>query len=230
PRPASPIRLSSRRHGPDHRRRAICRLARGSRETLGFSPAMRGGPQHRSIAMTFEQLGLAPALLRALADYGYTTPTPIQAQAIPLVLAGHDVLGGAQTGTGKTAAFGLPLLQKLAEMPKPQGLHRPRVLVLTPTRELAMQITENLRAYAKHLRLNVTALFGGVGMQPQIEAFRRGVDVLVACPGRLIDHLDRGTCKLGDVQLLVLDEADRMLDMGFLPSIKRVMKHVPQQR
>jgi ATP-dependent RNA helicase RhlE len=180
--------------------------------------------------MTFEDLGLAPALLRALADYGYATPTPIQAQAIPLILAGHDVLGGAQTGTGKTAAFGLPLLQKLAEMPKPQGVHRPRVLVLTPTRELAVQITENLRAYAKHLRLNVTPLFGGVGMQPQVEAFRRGVDVLVACPGRLIDHLERGTCKLGDVQMLVLDEADRMLDMGFLPSIKRVMKHVPHQR
>ncbi len=180
--------------------------------------------------MSFESLGLAPALLRALADNNYTTPTPIQQQAIPLVLAGHDVLGGAQTGTGKTAAFGLPLLQKLAEMPKPEGLHRPRVLVLTPTRELAVQVSENLRSYAKHLRLNVTSLFGGVGMQPQVEAFRRGVDVLVACPGRLIDHLDRGTCKLGNVQMLVLDEADRMLDMGFLPSIKRVMKHVPQQR
>ncbi|WP_240097022.1 DEAD/DEAH box helicase [Thermomonas flagellata] len=180
--------------------------------------------------MTFESLGLAPALLRALAEQGYATPTPIQAQAIPLVLAGHDVLGGAQTGTGKTAAFGLPLLQMLAELPKPEGLRRPRVLVLTPTRELAVQITDNLRAYAKHLRLNVTALFGGVGMQPQVEAFRRGVDVLVACPGRLIDHLERGTCKLGDVRMLVLDEADRMLDMGFLPSIKRVMKHVPAQR
>ena len=180
--------------------------------------------------MSFESLGLAPALLRALADNNYTTPTPIQQQALPLILAGHDVLGGAQTGTGKTAAFGLPMLQKLAEMPKPEGLHRPRVLVLTPTRELAVQVSENLRSYAKHLRLNVTALFGGVGMQPQVEAFRRGVDVLVACPGRLIDHLDRGTCKLGNVQMLVLDEADRMLDMGFLPSIKRVMKHVPQQR
>ncbi|WP_240126994.1 DEAD/DEAH box helicase [Thermomonas alba] len=180
--------------------------------------------------MSFESLGLAPALLRALAEQGYAIPTPIQAQAIPLVLAGHDVLGGAQTGTGKTAAFGLPLLQKLAELPKPEGLRRPRALVLTPTRELAVQITDNLRAYAKHLRINVTSLFGGVGMQPQVEAFRRGVDVLVACPGRLIDHLERGTCKLGDVRMLVLDEADRMLDMGFLPSIKRVMKHVPAQR
>ncbi|MCW0207107.1 MAG: DEAD/DEAH box helicase [Achromobacter sp.] len=180
--------------------------------------------------MSFESLGLAPTLLRALADNNYTTPTPIQQQAIPLILAGHDVLGGAQTGTGKTAAFGLPLLQKLSEMPKPEGLHRPRVLVLTPTRELAVQVSESLRGYAKHLRINVTSLFGGVGMQPQVEAFRRGVDVLVACPGRLIDHLDRGTCKLGNVQMLVLDEADRMLDMGFLPSIKRVMKHVPAQR
>ncbi|MFO1454112.1 MAG: DEAD/DEAH box helicase [Lysobacterales bacterium] len=180
--------------------------------------------------MSFETLGLAPTLLRALAENNYTTPTPIQAQAIPLVLAGHDVLGGAQTGTGKTAAFGLPLLQKLAELPKPQGVHRPRALILTPTRELAVQVSDNLRSYAKHLRLNVTALFGGVGMQPQIDAFRRGVDVLVACPGRLIDHLERGTCKLGDVQMLVLDEADRMLDMGFLPSIQRVMKHVPHQR
>ena len=180
--------------------------------------------------MSFETLGLAPNLLRALAENGYATPTPIQQQAIPLVLAGQDVLGGAQTGTGKTAAFGLPLLQKLAELPKPEGLRRPRALILTPTRALAVQVSENLRSYAKYMRLNVTALFGGVGMQPQIDAFRRGVDVLVACPGRLIDHLDRGTCKLGDVQLLVLDEADRMLDMGFLPSIKRVMKHVPQQR
>ena len=180
--------------------------------------------------MNFETLGLAPALLRALADNNYATPTPIQEQAIPLVLAGHDVLGGAQTGTGKTAAFGLPLLQKLAAMPKPEGLHRPRALILTPTRELAVQVSESLRSYAKYLRINVTALFGGVGMQPQVEAFRRGVDVLVACPGRLIDHLDRGSCKLGDVRMLVLDEADRMLDMGFLPSIKRVMKHVPAQR
>lgn len=180
--------------------------------------------------MTFDSLGLAPALLRALAEQGYATPTPIQAQAIPLVLAGHDVLGGAQTGTGKTAAFGLPLLQMLAGLSAPEGLRRPRVLVLTPTRELAVQIADNLRAYAKYLRLNVTALFGGVGMQPQVEAFRRGVDVLVACPGRLIDHLERGTCKLGDVRMLVLDEADRMLDMGFLPAIKRIMKHVPAQR
>ena len=199
-------------------------------ESHRFAHALRVALTVLEFLMSFETLGLAPTLLRALAENNYTTPPPIQAQAIPLVLAGHDVLGGAQTGTGKTAAFGLPLLQKLAELPKPQGVHRPRALILTPTRELAVQVSDNLRSYAKHLRLNVTALFGGVGMQPQIDAFRRGVDVLVACPGRLIDHLERGTCKLGDVQMLVLDEADRMLDMGFLPSIQRVIKHVPHQR
>ena len=147
--------------------------------------------------MTFESLGLAPALLRALAESNYTTPTPIQADAIPLVLAGHDVLGGAQTGTGKTAAFGLPLLQRLADgqPAAAKGPRRPRALILVPTRELAVQVTDSLRAYGKHLRLNVTAIFGGAGMQPQIEQLRRGVDVLVACPGRLLDHLERGDRK-----------------------------------
>ena len=182
--------------------------------------------------MTFESLGLAPALLRALAESNYTTPTPIQADAIPLVLAGHDVLGGAQTGTGKTAAFGLPLLQRLADgqPAAAKGPRRPRALILVPTRELAVQVTDSLRAYGKHLRLNVTAIFGGAGMQPQIEQLRRGVDVLVACPGRLLDHLERGTAKLDAVEVLVLDEADRMLDMGFLPSIKRVIARVPANR
>jgi ATP-dependent RNA helicase RhlE len=182
--------------------------------------------------MTFESLGLAPALLRALAESNYTTPTPIQADAIPLVLAGHDVLGGAQTGTGKTAAFGLPLLQRLADgqPAAAKGPRRPRALILVPTRELAVQVTDSLRAYGKHLRLNVTAIFGGAGMQPQIEQLRRGVDVLVACPGRLLDHLERGTAKLDAVEVLVLDEADRMLDMGFLPSIKRVIARVPGNR
>ncbi|MCC8361870.1 DEAD/DEAH box helicase [Lysobacter sp. A6] len=181
--------------------------------------------------MTFETLGLAPALLRALADNGYTTPTPIQADAIPLVLAGQDVLGGAQTGTGKTAAFGLPLLQKLAEgKPAGNGPRKPRALILVPTRELAVQVGDSLKAYGRHLRLNVTTIFGGAGMQPQIDAFRRGVDILVACPGRLLDHLERGSAKLDAVELLVLDEADRMLDMGFLPAIKRVLNRVPANR
>jgi len=180
--------------------------------------------------MTFESLGLAPALLRALSENNYTTPTPIQAEAIPLALAGHDVLGGAQTGTGKTAAFGLPLLNRLAKQTPPNGPRKPRALILTPTRELALQVCESLRAYAKHLRLNITAIYGGAGMQPQVDNLRRGVDVLVACPGRLIDHLERGTARLDNVEVLVLDEADRMLDMGFLPAIKRVLGKVSPQR
>ena len=180
--------------------------------------------------MTFETLGLSPALLRALAANNYTTPTPIQVQAIPLALAGHDLLGGAQTGTGKTAAFGLPLLNRLAKETPPNGPRKPRALILVPTRELALQVSESLRAYGRHLRLNVTAIYGGAGMQPQIEQLRRGVDVLVACPGRLLDHMERGTAKLDAVEMLVLDEADRMLDMGFLPAIKRVVARVPAQR
>ena len=180
--------------------------------------------------MTFEELGLAPALLRALADSGYLAPTPIQAQAIPLVLSGHDVLGGAQTGTGKTAAFALPVLNRLSKDTPPAGPRKPRALVLVPTRELAVQVADSFKTYGRHLRLNVTTLFGGVGMQPQVEQLRRGVDVLVACPGRLIDHLERGSVKLDGVEVLVLDEADRMLDMGFLPAIKRIVNRVPKQR
>jgi len=180
--------------------------------------------------MTFESLGLSPALLRALTDASYTTPTPIQAQAIPALLSGRDLLGAAQTGTGKTAAFGLPLLQKLSKETPAKGPRKPRALVLVPTRELAVQVADSLKVYGRHLRLNVTMIFGGVGMQPQIDNLRRGVDILVACPGRLIDHLDSGHAKLDAVELLVLDEADRMLDMGFLPSIKRVLSRVPQHR
>lgn len=180
--------------------------------------------------MSFESLGLSPALLRALDEAGYSTPTPIQQQAIPQVLAGHDLLAGAQTGTGKTAAFGLPMLQRLAKQTPAKGPRKPRALVLVPTRELAVQVADNLKTYARHLRLNVTLLFGGVGMQPQIDNLNRGVDVLVACPGRLIDHLERGTAKLDAVEVLVLDEADRMLDMGFLPGIKRILARVPAER
>ncbi|UJB20732.1 MULTISPECIES: DEAD/DEAH box helicase [Lysobacter] len=179
--------------------------------------------------MTFESLGLAPALLRALSEQNYINPTPIQAEAIPLALAGHDLLGGAQTGTGKTAAFGLPLLHRLATT---QGntQRKPRVLILAPTRELALQVSDSLRGYAKYLRLNVHAIFGGAGMGPQLDALRRGVDVLVATPGRLIDHLERGSAKLDAVEMLVMDEADRMLDMGFLPAIKRILGRLPPQR
>ena len=180
--------------------------------------------------MTFETLGLSPALLRALNETGYTSPTPIQAQSIPGALEGRDILGAAQTGTGKTAAFGLPLLQRLAKETPPKGPRKPRALVLVPTRELAVQVADSIKAYGRHMRLNVTMIFGGVGMQPQIDNLRRGVDVLVACPGRLLDHLDSGHAKLDAVEMLVLDEADRMLDMGFLPSIKRVLSRVSKQR
>lgn len=180
--------------------------------------------------MTFETLGLSPALLRALAENNYTTPTPIQVEAIPLAMAGHDLLGGAQTGTGKTAAFALPLLQRLSKLTPPNGPRKPRALVLTPTRELAVQVADSLRTYGKHLRLNVTTIYGGAGMGPQMDNLRRGVDILVATPGRLIDHLERGTAKLDEIEVLVLDEADRMLDMGFLPAIKRILNRVPKER
>ena len=180
--------------------------------------------------MTFETLGLSPALLRALAEQSITTPTPIQAQAIPLALAGHDLLGGAQTGTGKTAAFGLPLLQRLSKITPAKGPRKPRALVLVPTRELAVQVADSLKAYGRHLRLNVTTIYGGAGMGPQVDNLRRGADILVATPGRLIDHMERGSAKLDAVEVLVLDEADRMLDMGFLPPIKRILARVPKER
>ncbi|SDY31669.1 ATP-dependent RNA helicase RhlE [Lysobacter sp. yr284] len=180
--------------------------------------------------MTFESLGLAPALLRALSEQNYATPTPIQAEAIPLAMAGHDLLGGAQTGTGKTAAFGLPLLHRLATAAPQGGPRKPRALILAPTRELALQVSDSLRGYAKYLRLNVHAIYGGAGMGPQLDALRRGVDVLVATPGRLIDHLERGSAKLDAVEMLVMDEADRMLDMGFLPAIKRILGRLPASR
>jgi len=178
--------------------------------------------------MSFQSLGLAPALLRALSEQGYQTPTPIQQAAIPLVLEGHDLLAGAQTGTGKTAAFGLPLLQHLSDRPNPG--RRPRALVLTPTRELAVQVHESLRGYGKHLRVPSTTIYGGVGMGNQLDALRRGVDLVIACPGRLIDHIERRSVDLSGIELLVLDEADRMLDMGFLPSIRRILARLPKQR
>jgi len=180
--------------------------------------------------MSFQSLGLAPALLRALAEQGYDAPTPIQAQAIPHALAGHDLLAGAQTGTGKTAAFALPLLDRLyvtdrrAAQPK-----TPRALVLTPTRELAAQVHESVRAYGTHLGVRSTTIFGGVGMQPQVEALRRGIDILIATPGRLLDHLQQRSVNLSHIEVLILDEADRMLDMGFLPSIRRILGHLPRQ-
>jgi len=179
---------------------------------------------------TFEALGLDTRILQALAEEGYSTPTPIQAQAIPSVLEGRDLLGIAQTGTGKTAAFGLPVLHRLA-----QAAGRPprggcRVLVLSPTRELASQIADSMRAYGRHLGLSVAVVFGGVGFGAQRAALARGVDILVATPGRLQDLLDQGAGRLDHVGTLVLDEADQMLDKGFLPAIRRLLKSVPAQR
>ncbi|MFA6231721.1 MAG: DEAD/DEAH box helicase [Rhodanobacter sp.] len=179
--------------------------------------------------MSFDSLGLAPALLRALADYGYTQPTPIQAAAIPPALAGQDLLAAAQTGTGKTAAFALPLLQKLSTAGQTMT-RRPRALVLTPTRELAAQVHENLRDYGKHMQVSATTIFGGVSMGPQINALRRGVDIVIATPGRLMDHMQQRTLDLSAVETLILDEADRMLDMGFLPALKRILVALPKKR
>ena len=183
--------------------------------------------------MTFEELNLAPAILKAVLEQGYDTPTPIQAQAIPAVLAGGDLLGGAQTGTGKTAAFVLPMLQRLSSEPRQtnrRGVNAVRCLIMTPTRELAAQVEESVRLYGKYLDLTSMVMFGGVGMGAQIEKLRRGVDILVATPGRLLDHAGQGTLDLGQVQVLVLDEADRMLDMGFIHDIKKVLALVPKQK
>src|SRR5512142_1131692 len=179
--------------------------------------------------MSFDSLGLAPALLRALADYGYTQATPIQTAAIPPALAGGDLLAAAQTGTGKTAAFALPLLQHLSTAGATMT-RRPRALVLTPTRELAAQVHDNLRDYGKYLRVSSTTIFGGVSMGPQMQALRRGVDVVIATPGRLIDHMQQRSVDLSGVEVLILDEADRMLDMGFLPALKRILSALPKQR
>lgn len=178
--------------------------------------------------MTFEELGLKPELLKAIAGQGYAVPTPIQAQAIPAILAGRDVLGGAQTGTGKTAAFALPVLQLLGQRSKKN--RRPRCLVLAPTRELAAQGGEFMITYGEHLSLRSTVIFGGVGINPQINILRKGVDILVATPGRLLDHAGQKTVDLSAVEILVLDEADRMLDMGFIHDIKRVLKLLPAER
>ena len=183
--------------------------------------------------MNFEELNLAPAIVKAVLEQGYTTPTAIQEQAIPLVLEGRDLLGGAQTGTGKTAAFVLPMLHKLSasETPKNKfGGVGIRALVLTPTRELAAQVEESVQTYGKYLDLSSTVIFGGVGMNPQVSRVKKGVDILVATPGRLLDLLQQGVLDLGQVQMLVLDEADRMLDMGFIHDVKKVLAVVPKDK
>ncbi len=183
--------------------------------------------------MNFEDLKLAPAILKAVREQGYENPTAIQAQAIPLVLEGCDLLGGAQTGTGKTAAFTLPMLHRLTMSRSAQnkfGGTGIRALVLTPTRELAAQVEESVRTYGKYLQLSSTVVFGGVGMNPQIAKLKKGVDILVATPGRLLDLLQQGMLDLGQVQMLVLDEADRMLDMGFIHDVKKVLAAVPKEK
>ena len=179
---------------------------------------------------TFTDLGLAKPLLKALAEEGYDTPTPIQALAIPTVLAGRDLLGIAQTGTGKTAAFALPILQRLAADPRPAPRRGARVLVLSPTRELASQIAESFRVYGRHLNLTTAVVFGGVKYGPQVRALAAGVDVLVATPGRLIDHINEKVANLSAVEVFVLDEADQMLDLGFLQPIRRIVSTLPKKR
>ena len=182
--------------------------------------------------MSFDTLGLSAELLRAVADQGYTQPTPIQSQAIPVVLEGRDILAGAQTGTGKTAGFTLPLLHRLqTNSPRKQvsagGLRPVRALVLTPTRELAAQVAESVSCYGKHLPLTSAVIFGGVKINPQIQRLRRGVDILVSTPGRLLDHVSQRTVDLSQVEILVLDEADRMLDMGFIRDIRKILALLP---
>jgi len=178
--------------------------------------------------MPFSALGLVPEITRALADRNYETPTPVQSKVIPEILAGHDILAGSQTGTGKTAGFTLPLLQRLNA--NQSMSNAPRALVLVPTRELAAQVADSVKAYGKYLRLRTAVIFGGVSINPQKDALRRGLDILVATPGRLLDHAEQRTVDLSRIEILVLDEADRMLDMGFIRDIRRVLKLLPAKR
>lgn len=184
--------------------------------------------------MTFNSLGLSKALLRVVDEQRYTQPTPIQSQAIPAILAGRDLLAAAQTGTGKTAAFTLPLLQRLADdarkTPGSQPGRRPRVLVLVPTRELAAQVGESIRVYGRYTEIRAAVVFGGVGLRPQVDALRRGIDILIATPGRLLDLIGQRHANLANIDFLVLDEADRMLDMGFIHDIRRILKSLPKTR
>ena len=183
--------------------------------------------------MRFDELGLAPEILRAVTEEGYTNPTPIQAQAIPVVLSGKDLMGGAQTGTGKTAAFTLPLLQRILPFASPSpspARHPVRILMLAPTRELAIQVHESVKAYSKYVPIRSLCAYGGVDIKPQIEEIRAGIEVLVATPGRLLDLVEQKCLNFGSVQALVLDEADRMLDMGFIPDVTRIISLLPKQR
>jgi ATP-dependent RNA helicase RhlE len=182
--------------------------------------------------MSFDSLGLSAELLRAVKEQGYNEPTPVQSRAIPVVLSGRDLQAAAQTGTGKTAGFTLPLLQRLQTSPGPNGGHRHpvRALILAPTRELAAQVGESVQTYGKYLRFSTAIIFGGVNINPQIDKLRRGADIVIATPGRLLDHVEQRTIDLSKVEILVLDEADRMLDMGFIRDIRRVLALLPKQR
>jgi ATP-dependent RNA helicase RhlE len=179
------------------------------------------------MSLPFASLGLAPELVRAVSEEGYEHPTPIQQETIPLALAGRDLIGSAQTGTGKTAAFLLPILQRLAAGRQPHAL---RALILVPTRELAEQVLQMARAYGRHLSLSAAAIYGGVGMEPQTKALARGADIIAATPGRLLDHMERGHVDYSKLEVLVLDEADRMLDMGFAPDVRRILRALPEER
>lgn len=191
----------------------------------------RSSQNLENFLMSFDSLGLSAEILRAVSDKGYTSPTPIQQQAIPLVLEGRDLMGGAQTGTGKTAGFTLPLLQRLMDTAKPYKGRRPlRALVLTPTRELAAQVHESVRDYGRHLALKSAVVFGGVSINPQKMKLIKGLDILVATPGRLLDHVNQRSADLSEIDILVLDEADRMLDMGFIHDIKKVLALLPKEK
>jgi ATP-dependent RNA helicase RhlE len=197
------------------------------------SPACARPIFQEIVISTFANLGLSAELLRAVTEQGYTEPTPIQSQAIPVVLSGRDLLGAAQTGTGKTAGFTLPMLQRFsahANASASPARHPIRALILVPTRELAAQVQESVRTYGRHLKLRSTVIFGGVGFNPQADELRRGVDIVVATPGRLLDHVEQRTIDLRHVEILVLDEADRMLDMGFIPAIRRILALLPAKR
>src|SRR5687767_8959993 len=203
-------------------------------ESTQARPLSAASAEHTPpVPARFDTLPLDPKLLRAVADSGYLTMTPIQQKAIPIVLAGRDVMGAAQTDTGKTAAFTLPLLQKMLRHETASmspARHPVRALVLAPTRELADQVANNVRTYAKHTELRSTVVFGGIDMKPQTAELKRGVEVLIATPGRLLDHIEAKNCALHQVEYVVLDEADRMLDIGFLPDLQRILSFLPKQR
>ncbi|MDH5537972.1 MAG: DEAD/DEAH box helicase [Rhizobacter sp.] len=197
------------------------------------SNEVSGEPKTSSATLEFSKVGLAESLQRAVADQGYTTMTPIQAKAIPIVLAGRDVMGAAQTGTGKTAAFSLPLLHKMLQHENSSmspARHPVRALVIAPTRELADQVAANIKGYAQHSKLRVAVVYGGIDMKPQTAELKAGVEVLVATPGRLLDHIEGKNCVLNQVEYVVLDEADRMLDIGFLPDLQRILSYLPKAR